>query len=175
MATESRVPPPPRLDPDPRKAVAQIARYIEDLHQQIINGEILQASQQSVVETVDVGSLPNPATSTVATAQQTANDAYQAAVAAQVLANGIVLRTGSIVVSGASTTGTTALDPPVAAATYIALLQTRAFSGSPAAGARTVTLVTKAVAQLDIAVSAAPGVGTSVTFDFVLIAAEGGA
>lgn len=173
---KSRVPPPPRIDDDMPSGTAMriLMRYMADLHQQFENGEILQRTDQSEVLPTpgDSTLLPDPSSSTIATAQKTANDAFIGAVLAQLTANAAflaIVATGTITVSGASTTGTSAAFPDVGASEYHVSVVRVSDTGAPTTGSSTVIGVTKGTTTVAIEVATAPGVGTTVTFDFIAV------
>jgi hypothetical protein len=173
-------PPPPRLTGDPNIDLVAIANWANDFYKAaVVSGYFLNTQDQSESGGFDPNSLPDPATSTVAQAQQTANEAYAKAVAAQEDADAAAAQTnkwhsGTVTVSGASTTGivTFAADKKQPDAVYLVLLTPVSFVGTPGIGAF-VQIGTSALATtgFTVTVQAAPGVGNSVTFNYLIVRA----
>lgn len=79
-------------------------------------------------------------------------------------------RCGVVTVTGGSRSGTVTMSPAEWADTYVVLFTNTADTGAGIPpGARLVRLVTTAVDHFDFELDAAPGLGASVTFDWVLV------
>lgn len=168
----TKVPPPPRLSDNSKVALSQLGRYVQDLFNEFDSGEILQRSNQSQTGTIDPDDLPDPATATVASAQQTANEALVAANEAKATA-GAILGGGQVTISGVATSGSGNF-PGNGTTDYFVTATRVSSSGSPPAASGTVVGITKAAGSVTIQVGTAPGGGNSVTFDFIVIANPGG-
>ena len=211
------VPPaPPRLVniDSPEAAAANIAallRWAWDFYRAVIlEEEFLQLVGQFDPSLFDPADLPDPSNTTIAGAQQTANEAFAlastalanaataqtAADAAQTdatqaladalaaqtdatqaladaataqtaanLANTKLIEHGQVTISGTATTGDFTFASAEPDTTYFVGATPVAETGTPAAGARDVKTVTKATDKFTLNLVAAPGAGTSVTFD----------
>jgi hypothetical protein len=182
MATEPQVPatpgeaktirllPPPRLTGDAAVDATAQNQWAQNLFRafqsqsQTINGLTGDAG------TIDPGDLPDPATSSVAKAQATANQAYTLASQANGLVRSRAGPCGTVTIADAATSGTFTFpaDDQEVDTAYFHTACPAAFTGSPAAGSRDVVSVTKATNQITITLAAAPGVGASVTFDITI-------
>ena len=184
------IPHPPRMTGDAATDLRAIIYWSADFYRvAILENTLLQAAQQIVFGTFNPASLPDPASTTLARAQQTANEAYTlansanitalaasaAATAAQstantastsaTLANTKAGIQGQVTISDAATTGALTLTPAQADTTYFVTVTATAITGAPLAAAYTIKTVTKLVGSVTIELVAAPGVGTSITFD----------
>ena len=77
-------------------------------------------------------------------------------------------RRGQVTIADTNTAAGVALVPPEPNAAYFVQLTPVVSVGGPAAGAYTVTQVAKAPGSFQVSLSAAPGVGKSVTFDWLV-------
>lgn len=75
---------------------------------------------------------------------------------------------GSVTVTGAATTGTASFTAQ-ATATYALSLTPASVTGAPAASSSVVRSIAKTTTGFTVTVQVAPGVGTSVTFDYLVI------
>lgn len=76
---------------------------------------------------------------------------------------------GSIVVEGDAIGGTVATGYNLPDGNYEVLLQSKSFTGSPPADAFRVTTKTTAPSDFTFVLAAAPGVGSSITFSWILV------
>lgn len=165
MADFNGLPPPPRLETDDPNLMA-IYTWMQDAFTFLqLTGQL---SQDSSDEEIDPADLPDPANTSVALAQQTANDAYTIAVEARNLANSRAGKVGSVTVSGAATTGvvTWTGDDVQDDASYNVVFGAITLTGAPAANSTVIRSTAKLTTGFTITVAAAPGVGTDVTFDY---------
>jgi hypothetical protein len=77
--------------------------------------------------------------------------------------------TGQVTVTGAATTGVATLASTQAAATYALSVVPVSVTGTPAANSSVILSIAKTTTTFTVTVAAAPGVGNSVTFDYVLL------
>jgi hypothetical protein len=164
------IPPPPRLTGDPQADNVALASW----YQRIFEASQLQAQTIGNL-TGDAGdfdpnSLPDPASSSVAQAQQTANEAYTLAAAAQGLVKSRCGPCGQVTISAGATTAdfTFPADDQEADTSYFVSVTATAFGGTPAAGSREVITVAKTTSKVTITTAVAPGVGNSITFDVTI-------
>jgi hypothetical protein len=86
MAKNTVVPPPPRIDFNPQdvssmaSAVQSLIAWMNDFYRAtVVESGLLDPSFQSKAGTFDPNNLPDPTDSSIAKAQQTANEAYKLA------------------------------------------------------------------------------------------------
>jgi hypothetical protein len=183
MATEEETPPttttsgslqlsnPPRLANDPAIDGPANSQWLNEMFRYLQRqAQTIGALSGTDPGQTDPNELPDPASTNLATAQQTANDAYTLAASARALAQKY-RKGGSVTISDANTTGALTLTPAEADASYLVVVTPVAKSGAPAAASKNVDTVTKAVGSVTINIEAAPGVGTSRTFDVLVFRA----
>lgn len=186
---------------------------IVDWLYKVYNGLSAFVQGQTVPE-FNPGTLPDPASSNIATAQATANSAFTlanqaendahtaqttatsagtaasaasaaagvaaaAAAAAQSTANTAKAVTdiiskwfaGQVTISDAATSAVHTFSGGEAEAntSYSVLMTATAQTGTPASGSATIISITKTTANITFNVETAPGVGNSVTFDFLAL------
>lgn len=173
----SAPPPPPRIvasqNTDPN--LISIVQWISDFYKSaILEGYFLNTVDQSKEDGGSGTSLPDPASTTLATAQKTANDAYILGQAAQKTADTANNRTkdwvrGTVTVSDLATTGTITFASAQTDTSFIVLVQPKSTSGSPPLDATLVIAKTYTTANCVFTLNAAPGTGKSVTFEWILI------
>lgn len=136
---------------------------------QIINQSVSYISSQvEGNDDISLTNLPDPLTSTIAVAQQTANAAYTYAnnIATKIEAG---LVKGTVAISDANTSGSVTFSDAQTDTEYVIMLQAKSVSGSPASGAYTISSKTYSTTGFSFSILVAPGVGTSVTFDWQLV------
>lgn len=164
MATRQAPPPPPRFTGNIETDFTGLVQYLQSLHTSLL---VDFNANQDAGGGVDPSDLPDPATSTIAQAQQTANEAYLLAQDAQENADAveaIVETFGTVQIADAATTVAITFGTPQPDTAYSMVLTAESFAGTPAAGSFTVKGQTKAVGSCTIEVLAAPGGGNGVTF-----------
>lgn len=117
---------------------------------------------------VNPSNLPDPATSNVATAQKTANDAYTAALAA----GARVGMVGTVTITDLATTGDLVFTKAQPDTSYFVLPGQAASSGTPDPGAFLLASIAKTVAKATLTVTVAPGTGNSVSYTVVILRAQ---
>lgn len=160
--------PPPRIS-DPAQGFPALVQWIWDFYQKIvIEGLYLKVSDfedQGTVSEFDLSNLPDPASATIATAQQTANEAYTLGAQAYVLAAAPIV--GQVTISDTDTSGDLTFSDTEEDADYTVSVVAVGYTGTPTIDAFQVITVTKATDKLTIETNAAPGAGNSVTFDVI--------
>lgn len=106
-------------------------------------------------------------------AVHTSDEAFNAAQAAQATADTANNRTspwktGTLTISGASASGSFLFDANEQDVNYALIVVQSDFSGTPAAGSSVVTRHTMDIDGFSIDIDTAPGVGNSVTFNWLL-------
>jgi hypothetical protein len=121
----------------------------------------------------DPATLPEPATSTTASAQNTANEAYTLANDAYALAENYTMRKGELTISEGNSSGTVTFDEAEEDNDYIVLLNAKDYYGSITVDATLIIEKVYTVDDFTVTTNAAPGTGNSVTFDWTLIRIKG--
>jgi hypothetical protein len=76
--TGAVVPPPPRMTGDPATDMYSLVGWMWSFYNAtVVETGLLDPTTQATAQTWDPNNLPNPSSTTIATAQQTANLAYQ--------------------------------------------------------------------------------------------------
>ncbi len=167
-------PPPPRFSGDDKADLRALAQWMIDFYKAaVLGGYFLNVQEESQAGTFDPSSLPDPATATLAQAQQTANEAYALAFSAYAQA----IKTdkwvlGDLTISGAATSGAATLtgDNVQADTDYRIIATPSGLAGSPGLGAFVVTSISgKSTTGFTVNLQAAPGLGNSVTFTLFLV------
>lgn len=125
----------------------------------VVESGLLDPSYQSDAGTFDPDNLPDPADTSIAKAQDTANRAYAAIARAPLLIT-------SFTISDTNNSATITLDPEQP--DYVPYVQAKDFTGTPGASAFTVVRTTSDPASCVVTLAAAPDSGNSVTFDLIL-------
>jgi hypothetical protein len=158
--------PPPRLSGDAGDAPA-LAQWLNDVHKLIIKQGSTINNLSGSTGTLDPNSLPDPAKASIASAQATANAAYQLATQAEGKAEKFRF-IGQVTISDAATTGDLTLPNHEVDTGYFAIATAASSTGTPASGSRTVAGFVNAVDKVTVSVVTAPGVGNSVIFNVAL-------
>lgn len=168
-AVVASVPPrPPRHTGDQKADVVSVIEYLHDFYNSAVTaGFFINSLPDEGDVVIDPADLPDPATATVASAQKTANEAYVLALTAQATADTAPLA-GSATISDPDTTVVVTFDDERPNTDYKVVAVPSGFTGAPAAGSRTVVSITKTLANFTITIEAAPGVGASVTLDWMV-------
>ena len=169
---EITVPRPPRATGQPDVDAGNMVNWAWDVFRVFeLENAFLKAVDQSVSGEFDPSSLPDPASTTLAQAQDVANNAYVLANVARATADYAATVLGESGESGEATVSETSAtaDFTFAAAqpdsNYQAVATPVSKSGSPAADAYIVETMSKSTTKVTLNVRGAPGAGTSVTFD----------
>jgi len=164
-AVTGQIVPPPRFSGDSDARFAQLVNYVWDLFAKLQLTDLFVRFTEAFGGTAfDPGSLPDPSTSTIPQAQETANNAFTLA-AANFSTLGVV---GQFTVSDTDTEATVTLAAAEANADYKVFAVAQDFTGAAADGAFTVKKIAKTTADFTVTLVAAPGAGTDVTFDYWL-------
>ena len=170
----AQIPGPPRITGKLELDFAAYVQWLTDFYKAgILEGELLQASGQlSTDDLVEVSNLPDPAATTLAQAQQTANNALILAATndarLDILEASVgAWEQGQFTITGVAKTAVVPVDQEDT--DYFIIALPTAQSGSPAAGARDIVTIAKTVDDFTVTASAAPGGVTSVTYDYLLV------
>ena len=162
------IPQPPRLTGEAQNDLAAMSVYLGDLYRAFVVDGLLAGA----APTVSFTDLPDPASTSLATAQQTANDAYIAAVAAQAIADNALARVvefGEVTISNTATTAVYTFAEAFEDTDYLVFAVPKTFTGSPSIDAFVKEAETRATDDVTIEVNTAPGAGTSVTFNILIL------
>lgn len=155
--------PPPRFSGDIESQFRQLSNYVWDLFTKLGLTDLFVRFTEAFGGTgFDPTSLPDPATSTIPEAQDTANNAF--ALAASNLST--LGFDGELTVSEADDEATVTFSAAEDNATYKVFAVPQAFSGTPADGAFTIKKIDKTTGGFTVTFLAAPGAGNSVTYDY---------
>lgn len=156
---------PPRFTGTVEQQMTQMINWVWDLFSKLeLTNLFLRFAEQFAPLEFDPTSLPNPSTTTVAQAQQTANDAF--ILAASALSK--LGFNGEFIIDELNTTVVETFADDEVNATYNVVATPVAVTGAPAAGAFTITKIDKLVSGFTVTFEAAPGAATSVTYDYQL-------
>ena len=160
---------PPRLTGVQETDLVLIANWMNDFYRAVVlEDEYVTVASEFDTGAFDPSNLPDPASATIAKAQQTANEAYALAAAAKTLADTHAARlveSGTITVSETDTTAEFTFAEPEPDSSYFVSATLQATSGTPDAGSTDIDGIAKATDKFTLDVGTAPGAGNSVTFD----------
>ncbi len=167
------IPSPPRIG-GTRESVLQdvvnMTNWMSDVYKAIVlNQEYVRTAVAFDINEFDAGDLPDPANSSIPTAQQTANEAYVLAAAAFSMATGPnSWLEGELTVSEAATTATYTFATELSNADYTVVLTPSGSTGTPAVESFVIVEQAYTTTGFTITVNVAPGAGNSVTFKWHL-------
>lgn len=167
------IPPPPRLTGDAASIAATQNEYNFSLYKALVLEGLLAGD----APVFDASDLPDPASTSLAQAQETANQAFIIATAAAVaaLANAAALnglsfvQQGEVTISNTATTGVLTFDEAEADTDYFVLVDVVSSSGAAVDNSYVVKGKAKTTADVTITLLAAPGAGTSVTYSITVL------
>lgn len=155
---------PPRLTGDLQRDVVALNEYIWTFYRDVVRDN--EYATTAAVQDLEANKV-DPANATAATAQQTANTAL--AVANQNKATLDDQQAGSFTVNEGNTTADVTFSNPQPDTSYFVVCSVSGISGAPATNSRIINGITKTTTGFTATLLAAPGVGTSVTFDWVVM------
>lgn len=158
--------PPPRSTGNATQDFPILIDWFWRAYQVIVEAVNFINSQIGEVD-LDVAALPDPETATVSSAQSTANLAY--ALADQNADRLAGMISGEVVVDNANTGATVNFTEAQIDDDYRVIIQAKATSGAPASDAYLIATKTYSTASFSFTLVAAPGVGTSITFEWQLM------
>lgn len=160
---------PPRTTGNTNQDFTLIVDWMWKVYQKMQEAVLYINNQVSNNPDLNIERLPDPATATVASAQETANQAYVLANDQRSRINGFY--SGEVLIDEANTSESVTFsdDQVQPDADYRIWVQAKAISGSPDPDAFTVRTKTYTETGFTITIIAAPGVGASVTFEWQLI------
>ena len=170
MATASIANPPPR---PPRQTgndkidLANIITWAWDFYKSVVvNNLYLKQTEQLDTSTFDASDLPDPASATVASAQQTANEAYTLAATLSASVKDRIGPNGSITISDTSRAVEVTFPEEEESTDYVIIAGCVEYTGTPPAGATLVIEIDKETTGFTLTVNEAPGSGCSTTFNW---------
>jgi len=168
--SKAQPPTPPRLTGDAESNSAAILQWMSQFYNTTVRETgLLDPAYQATPGTFDPASLPDPAKTTIAAAQQTANEAYKLAaqVASAILS--FPLLPSSITISDTDNAADITFADPLDDENYMPVIQATGYTGSPAADAFLVIATTRTKEGFQFVLNSAPGSGASVTFDYWIV------
>lgn len=164
-ALPGQITPPPRLTGNDKQDIIQLLGWAWDLYSKLeLTQLFVTFAEQFGATSFDPTSLPNPSNTTIAQAQETANNAFILAVAAL---NDLGFN-GQFTIAGLATTIVETFAAAEVDTNYNVVATPVALTGVPAAGAFVINKIDKTVDDFTVTFEAAPGAATDVTYDFQL-------
>lgn len=158
--------PPPKSTGDAQNDYPLLINWIYRAYQNIQQIAFYIQGQVDVPE-FNPSDLPDPASATTASAQETANNAYTLASQNRGILRSFI--TGTVTVSEGATTGSVTFASAQSDTAYTVILQAKDSAGSPAIDSFIVKSKTYTTAGFTFTIGAAPGEDNSVTFEWQLI------
>ena len=174
---EKELPPqPPRNNKDPESNFYAYTQWMVDLYRSLVlNGYYISRNESQEFDTFDGENLVAPGNATIATAQDTANNAYTAAENAQAGAESVAdaldsWESGQALIENTATTVAVTFDVEKANASYIVVASVGASSGSglPAECYLQTGITSLTTTGFTINIHTAPGAGNSVTYNWYI-------
>jgi hypothetical protein len=154
------IPAPPRATGDGNVDLPALSLYVHDLFR-IFVLEGLLAGDAPVVSSTE---LPDPASTTLAQAQQTANQAFVLAEQSVALHEHYI-ESGTLTIADPATTAVFTFAEEQPDTNYFVQATGSAFGGTPLADAFIPVGIAKTTTGFTLTIAVAPGAGDSVTFD----------
>lgn len=166
-------PPPPRRTGNDSNDIVSAFQWMYDFYNKVVvQGIYLTADSQTNVGDFDPSSLPDPASTTTAKAQKTANEAYTQA---QKNKSDIATEKASEVIGEFSIADTSDAVEFVFSEgneqpddNYVVLVEAKAFTGSPTPDSAIIVATTKEAGKFTVQFADAPGAGASRSFTFLI-------
>ncbi len=166
-------PEPPRLTGQAQNDLAALRDWLWQFYlSTVVQSGLLDPVYQQITGEVSFDQLPNPEATTVARAQLTANRAWEAGEQFKVDLKPILSRWtfgGSFTISGTDDEGNPVFDFDLETTDFFVTVTPTGATGTPANDAFRVIAITKGSGGLAVQVAGAPGVGNSVTYDFIVV------
>ena len=155
-----RVPPmpPPRMTGDPTDDMSALREWMNQIYRSLIDSGLGDPTYQFGAFEIDPANPPDPNLTTIGRAQATANLA---------LAQTVQKRWGNFTISEIDLAITVTFGTPFANDDYFIVATLTSASSSAAAGARIINAITKTESGFTATLNAVPGLGESVTFDYL--------
>lgn len=165
---------PPRLTGEPQTDLASLREWIWSFYlQTVIQSGLLDPIYQQVEGLISFDVLPDPQATTIARAQATANAAWTAGEQFKVDLD-FNLRQwifgGTFTISGGATSASPVFANDIGTTDYRATATPTGSTGVVSNDAFRVVQQTKGTGGIAFSVAGAPGVGASVTYDYIVVA-----
>lgn len=157
---------PPRTTGNAQADIPILVDWLYSAYQTITES-VAYINSQIERSDVNLASLPDPNATTLATAQQTANDAYNLAAQNSGIFNN--MPSGEFTLSDTSASDTITFDEEQPDTDFHVLIQAKSNTGTPAADSYVVKEKTYSKTQFTVTMVAAPATGNSVTYEWQLV------
>ncbi len=157
---------PPRTTGNPQSDLPILIDWFWRAYQ-VIQQSVAYINNQVSNPEFSVANLPDPANTTLAQAQQTANDAYNLANTADKRIDGFI--SGTFTLADADTGATITFDTPQKDADYRVFIQATGSTLTPPVEAFVIASKAYSVASFAVIMFGTPGAGNTVTFEWQLI------
>lgn len=157
---------PPRTTGDPQQDLPLLVDWFYRAYQ-VITQAVNYINNEVSPSLLVVSNLPDPDGTTLAQAQQTANDAFSLATTNAAIIAGLV--SGTFTVSELDIGADLTFTIPQVDTDYRVTIQAISFTGSPTVSSFVIKTKTYLTTKFTAILFAAPGVGNSVTFEWQLI------
>ncbi len=159
---------PPRRSGNAETDAANMVDWLWTFYQATVNESgLLDPTFQASAGRIDPDNLPDPANTSIARAQATANDAYRTAIDAAGGKNRLY-QSGTFTIQGATDSGSVVFDQQTADTNFTVIVTVSDSSGGPTVTSLQVVRVTKSTGGFAVLLFAAPGAGKSITFDYAV-------
>lgn len=164
---------PPRFTGDWQTDQKQMANWIADFVRIcVVETGLLDPTYQKTIGEISFDKLPDPGATTIARAQATANAAWEAGETFKADLE-TALKTfvfgGSFTITGAANQGNPVFTYDIGTTDYHAVVTPTGATGAPANDAFRVIQIGKGTGGIAVIVAGAPGVGNSVTYDYIIV------
>lgn len=138
----------------------------------VVTSGLLDPVYQQTVGEISFEKMPDPQATTIARAQATANEVWTELEQLKTDLPPLLRKFafgGSFTISGASTSGNPVFPADLGTTDYFSVVTPTGATGSPANDAFRIVVQTKGSGGIGVGVAGAPGVGNSVTYDYIVI------
>ncbi len=166
-------PAPPRLVNDWKVDMPAMRDWLAEFYLlTVVSSGLLDPVYQATQGNISFSALPDPEQTTVGRAQKTANLAWEAGEQFKEDLEADIKKFafgGTFTITGAATSASPVFDQDLGTIEYFATATPSSGTGTPANDAFRVIAQTKGTGSIAFTVAGAPGVGNSVTYDYIVI------
>lgn len=162
-------PPPPRMTGNVSTDIVAIANWLNDFFTVVVRGGFfVETGSQFDTDSFDASSLPDPASSTIAKAQQTANEAFVLASQNRTVIESDLV-TGEAEVADTNDSFVVTFAEEQSDDKYSVSVTPVSVNGTPDPASAVIETIDRTATDLTVTLQAAPGSGNSRTFHFILL------